>query len=81
MPLNDQQTQQVSQWLNSKKSYDFACPVCNSKNFSVGDIVMAPSFSGGGMAIGGPGVPMVQVICKNCAHVLLFAAVPIGLMS
>ncbi len=56
------------------------CPVCNDNNWVIGDIVASPVFRMGGFQIGGPTVPVVQVICGTCAYVRLFATVPIGLV-
>ena len=79
MPLDQNQLNQLSAWTNSK-GVNANCPACGRNNWSTGDIVTSPVFTkGGGISIGGPQIPMVQLICGNCAHVRLFAAVPIGL--
>ena len=79
MPLDQAQGQKLDAWLRAKAPLGLACPVCQRKQWSVGDIVSAPTWSPQGFAIGGPTVPTIQVICNHCAYVMHFAAVPIGL--
>ena len=81
MPLSQEQTTQVQNWLN-QNARNFNCTTCNANNWQIGDIVAAPAMDqGGNINIGGRSVPMVQVICGQCAHIELFAAVPIGLVG
>lgn len=80
MPLDQAQAAKVQAWIKAKAP-TFRYPACGSTNFTVGDIVSAPVRTAGGVALGGPDVPMVQVICNNCVHVTLFAAVPMGLIK
>ena len=56
------------------------CPSCGHNDWSAGGIVVAPTFRQG-IVIGGPAIPMVQLICKYCAYINFYAAVPIGLME
>jgi len=82
MSLNQEQTRKLEKWLNSKRAFGSEnCPICGYNDWKPGDIVVAPVRSGGGTRLGGPTVPMVQLICGNCAYVLLFAAVPIGIVE
>ena len=80
MSLNSEQLGKLQSWLNAKGVAP-NCPACGQNKWTVGDVISAPVFSGGGLNIGGPTVPMVQVICGNCAYVRLFAAVPIGIVK
>jgi len=79
MPLNEEQVQTALQWMQNKKIKG-DCPLCGAKDWGMGDIVMSPSFSDKGMKFGKGGVPMLEVICENCAHVRLFAAAIMGLV-
>lgn len=47
------------------------CPMCKEKNLTIGDeIVSANSVSlSGSTAIGGPFIPMAQLICTSCGFV------------
>jgi len=81
MPLNQNQQQQAQNWLNQHGS-NFNCEVCNSNNWQVGDIIAPPVMdSSGNVNIGGQTVPMLQVICGNCASIRFFAAVPMGIIE
>lgn len=79
MPLDDSQKQTLQDWMKSKH-VSANCSACGQNQWVPGDVISAPVMSGGGVALGGPSVPMVQLICGNCAHTMLFAAVPIGLV-
>lgn len=76
MPLDNSQQSKATTWL---QRHNPRCPVCGGNGFSLGEIVAPPVMQGGGINIGGPSVPVLQVVCGNCAHVLHFAAVPMGL--
>jgi len=58
-----------------------ACQVCGTNNWTTGEIVAPPVIlPGGSMAIGGPTVPMVLLICQRCGYVMHFAAQTVGLV-
>jgi hypothetical protein len=78
MPLNERQKQILADWLHSKNCNP-DCPSCGRNEWSFGDIVAVPQFSGG--IAEDVFVPVVQLICKNCAFVRSHAAEPIGLLG
>ncbi|MFC2071021.1 hypothetical protein ACFLTB_07650 [Chloroflexota bacterium] len=79
MPLNDEQKEKLADWLHSKEcSPD--CPSCGHNEWSFGDIVAVPHFAGG-VVDDTTFVPVVQLVCKNCAFVRSHAAIPIGLLD
>lgn len=78
MPLTQQQLTTFQSWVNNRVP-NYSCPACHQANFSTGEIIASPTFQNGGIAIGGPTVPMVSLICNHCAHVTLFASIPLGL--
>ena len=81
MPLDQNQINKVNAWMNSH-GVNNNCPACGRANmWQIGDVVAPPVMIGNNINLGGPSVPMVQVLCGNCAHVMLFAAVPIGLIG
>jgi hypothetical protein len=80
MPLSEDQQDRLARWLEQRGAGN-QCPSCGRNEWATGDIVSAPVFTGGGIAIGGPTVPMVQLVCGNCAFVRLHAAVPVGLIG
>ena len=80
MPLSEDQRQKLRKWLEEKKATP-SCPSCGQNNWSLGEMVAALPFESGGVRIGGPTVPMVQLVCGNCAYVRFHAALPIGLIE
>lgn len=81
MPLSAAQQQKMTAWVQTKGA-NAVCGACGQNNWSAGDVVAAPVMeASGNINIGGPSVPMAQLICNNCAYVMLFAAVPIGLVG
>jgi predicted nucleic-acid-binding Zn-ribbon protein len=81
MPLDDEQRLKVARWFKSKK-VNPTCPSCGHNEWQLGDIIMAmPLKEGVGLVVGGSQIPMVQVICTNCAYVRLYAAMPFGLLG
>ena len=78
MPLSDDQNEQLHNWVNAK-GIEPHCSACGSNNWAPGEVISAPVFQGKDTAISGPSVPMVQLVCSDCAYVMLFAAVPMGL--
>jgi len=79
MPLSEGQKEKLANWLHSKNTNP-DCPSCGRNEWSFGDIVGAPLYPEG-TAHSGESVPMVQLICQNCAFVRSHAAIPIGLIE
>lgn len=48
-----------------------ACPICAYRAWTISDeIVSAMSVSlGGSTTLGGPFIPMAQIVCRNCGFV------------
>ncbi len=76
MPLTKEQNDKLNNWMKSHSSHS-SCPLCDGTKWSPGDIISSPIFTKGGVAIGGPSVLMVQLVCKSCAYVMLLAAGPV----
>jgi len=73
----EEQIAKINAWLQ-EHDVRAVCPACGTNNWSTGQIIQSPVFTPGkGLAIGGPGVPMIQLVCGHCAYIMLFAAVPI----
>jgi hypothetical protein len=49
--------------------------MCGSGEWQAGEMVSGTDVSGQGNVL-----PMVQVVCGNCGYVMMFAAMPIGLL-
>lgn len=79
MPISERQLEKLNNWFKSK-NINMSCPSCGHNAWSAADIVVAPKFERG-IVIGGPAVPMIQLICNHCAYVRSYAAIPIGLLE
>jgi hypothetical protein len=80
MGLTDRQLKTIENSLSSKGIR--SCPLCRISNWQLQDsLVQTPVASLGGaiMTIGGPIVPLVQLICLNCGFVSLHAAGLLGI--
>jgi ribosomal protein S27AE len=74
MPLTHEQIYKLEQWWDSN-GVKRTCPMCGGGEWQAGEIVSGTDVSGGDNVL-----PMVQMVCGNCAYVMLFAAMPIGLV-
>lgn len=79
MTFTEQKKKEVMRQLKGKMTS--GCPMCDHRSWTIGDeLVAAPATSlEGGIAIGGPFVPMVQVICQRCGFVSHHAAGALGI--
>lgn len=68
MALTTKQKETIADRL---RRINAACPICSQRNWTIGDeIVGANSVSlGGSTVMGGPFIPMAQVVCNNCGFV------------
>lgn len=81
MALDALQQQQLADWLAARQIRP-ACPVCGAPNPWTGaEIVAALPVRPSGLHIGEPVTPLVQLTCGTCAHVLFFAAEPLGVYT
>ena len=61
---------------------DRPCPMCLVGNFNLQDTIFElRQFSGGGLVVGGPLIPVVPVICTNCGNTILLNAIFSGAMK
>jgi len=77
--LTDEQKQKITAILDKKikeKSGDIKCPMCGNKNFILVDAYLRNELQQDfkTIALGGPAIPSVAIICNNCGfmsqHVL-----------
>lgn len=80
MSLTPSQQETLSNWMDAR-GVRTQCPACLSlSGWTQGNLVGSYEVTGGGFRVSADSLtPTVQMICNNCAHVLHFAAVPIGL--
>lgn len=78
MPLNASQKQKVREWMKSR-GVKPTCVSCGASDWGAGELISAPVLTPGGTQAADSHVPMVQLVCINCSHTMLYAAVPMGL--
>lgn len=82
MALDESQQKQVQDWLLSKSPSPI-CPSCGQLGpYMAGDIIAPFVIKGENREIiMGVTIPMVPVICVNCAFVRLYSAMGMGLIK
>lgn len=78
MSINKKQIKKLADWIESKAP-DLKCVACGSNDWSAQDIVATPTWDVDETKNTRSTVPMVQLICKNCAYVIFFSAEAISL--
>ena len=74
MPLSHEQAHKLQEWMDSR-GVNRSCPMCGSGEWETGEIVSGTSVDDSGNVL-----PMAQLVCQNCGYVIMFAAMPIGLV-
>ncbi len=69
MRLTFDQQRAFEDWLRRKVEHP-VCGLCQSSQWQIGDLIPL----GDHLPTEPPGASMVQLICRNCGHVLLFDA-------
>ena len=77
MALGPEQLQQFQAWHAHHQPN--GCPLCGQKAWTVPQMVGTPTVVE--KRARPPVIPMIMVVCANCAHVELFAAAVIGIPS
>lgn len=79
MALTDLQKETVKEALGNKMKG--SCSTCLQNNWTIGDELVASVVASlqGGLGLGGPYIPMVQVICNNCGFVAHYAVAKLGI--
>lgn len=78
LPLSASQKQKLRDWMKSK-GIRSACASCGESDWGAGELISSPVLTPDGTQAADLHVPMVQLVCINCSHVMVYAAVPIGL--
>lgn len=78
MALTTTQKESIS---NRLRELNGSCPICQQRTWTIGDeIVSATSVSlGGSTVMGGPFIPMAQIVCNNCGFVAHHAVALLGI--
>ena len=57
------------------------CPMCQLGPWEIQDsIYQLMQFNNGNLVIGGPILPLIPIVCKNCGHTVLVNAIISGAM-
>ena len=78
----EEQKVKIVEELN-KRIQNLQCPVCHSKEMMLSDGFYYHPINkevSGNLVIGGPSIPTVAVICKNCGYFMEFAVGILGLL-
>lgn len=67
-------------WLAGKWPEPRLCAICKHSDWTVGDVVEARFFAGGGLNFGDL-YAYVPVTCTNCGNALFFNAIQMGLFK
>lgn len=66
----------------TRKGTNYKCPVCGQNQFNVeGPFSKGIQSNPGTFVLGGPSVPTMGVICKNCGYIAEFALGVLGLLE
>ncbi len=80
--LTDDQRSKVQKWFDEKTPLIGACPMCNHREWVLGDQMVQPMpfINGGGLTIGGSAFPMIMLACGHCGNIQFQSAVMMGLL-
>lgn len=73
MPMGNIQKQKFLAWLAAQVPKRPPCPLCGANNWDVGEVVDTQGMSG---II----APMAQLVCQQCAYIVLFDARKAGVV-
>lgn len=96
--ITPEQQQKLKEWLDAKAKHLYGadgmvhCPVCNSDDFVVGNMIAAIEITGDSGAVKIPvegsastdhagGYAIIPLRCGNCAYMMLFDAGQIGITN
>jgi hypothetical protein len=73
--------QRAREWLEKHWRSPQECPICQSQDWAIQDVVELKVFTTGmGITLGGPMYVMFPVMCRVCKYTLLFNAVAAGVV-
>jgi hypothetical protein len=79
--LDPEQLQTFQDWIQRQFPNGLSCPLCKQNEWETGEVIAGFYIdSTGQMHDQGPTTPMVQVRCTTCRNILLFEALPMGLI-
>lgn len=79
--LSQSEKQKVADWLNNRRSFGIDCPLCQSRQWSIADHVVAPSLiNGAGIGLGAYPYPQAMLI-SECGYTIYLNLVVIGIVE
>jgi hypothetical protein len=81
--LTEAQKAKIDQWARTKlPAGGVACPICQTKNWTIlPELLAPPAFHGGSLIIGGSSFPHFVMACTNCGNSQFINAVATGIVS
>ena len=78
MALTERQKKELTSTLQTKIHGE--CPMCRQRQWTLADEVVGAVSAAlsGGLGLGGPYVPMIQLVCANCGFVSHHAVGALG---
>ena len=72
MPFSDEERNKILEALRQKRTRQ-ECPACGQREWVLGDhyTPLALHDMSAAIVVGGPQIPTVAVVCKNCGYVSL----------
>jgi hypothetical protein len=78
--LSPERKQEITNKIQ-QKIQNLSCPMCHKNNFILGDAyihnILQENLNG--IAIGGPSIPAIPIICSNCGFISQHAIGVLGL--
>lgn len=84
MRLTEEQKNKVREWLESKATVAFSCPICASRSWNMSDMIFElREFQGGGIVLGGDShiYPVVPLTCEKCGNTYFINAMKLGIIE
>jgi hypothetical protein len=78
--LTPEDHQKIKDWWGLHWKGPLVCPVCQESNWQTGDYVVYAARFSDDLPGEAPTIPLITISCTTCAHVLMFGAVPIGIL-
>jgi predicted nucleic-acid-binding Zn-ribbon protein len=81
--MSEENKKKIIDKLN-QKGVKPVCPMCGNTSFSLADGYLSNTIQGTvglGFVIGGPSIPTVAIICKNCGFTSQHALGALGLLQ
>ena len=71
--------ERAMEWLNKHWQGEKACPVCQSNNWTIGDLIgVTLTFTKNTINLGAPLYPVFLATCGTCGYTLFFNAIVAG---